>query len=318
MEKFDIITFGSASEDIFITSKDFFRRNLCFPVGEKIEIDQILIRTGGGGTNTAATFSLQGFKTAFCGCVGKDYAGFLVLMDLKRFGISSEFVYSFENKTTNHSVILSEQEKGRTILVYRDASNYPPKNFNLNKLKTSWFYLAPLGGRFARNSKKIINFAKKNKIKVALNPSKLQIALLKNEIYKLLPKIDVLLVNEQEARMLFGSYKNEQTLFQKLRKYVSGYLIITKGNKGSVVLDGKNIFKAGIIKVKVQDRTGAGDAYGSGFVAGIIKRNDPIFAIQLATANSAACLEQWGAKEGLLKGNQKFPKIKVKTINCKL
>ena len=63
MKKFDIITFGSASEDIFITSKGFFKKRLCFPVGEKIEIDQILIRTGGGGTNTAATFSLQGFKT---------------------------------------------------------------------------------------------------------------------------------------------------------------------------------------------------------------------------------------------------------------
>jgi len=311
MKKFDIITFGSASEDIFITSKGFFKKRLCFPVGEKIEIDQILIRTGGGGTNTAATFSLQGFKTAYCGCVGKDYAGFLVLMDLKRFGIKADFVEALQNKTTNHSVILSEKEKGRVILVYREASGFLPKKFDLEKLKASWYYLAPLSDQFAKNTLKIIKFARKNKIKVALNPSKEQINFLKGKKLDWLKLVDVLIVNDSEARLLFGEYKNERILLKKLKGKIGGYLIITKGKKGSVVSDGKNIFEAGIIKVKVQDRTGAGDAYGSGFVAGLIKKNDPIFAIELATANSGYCLKEWGAKEGLLKEGEKFPKVKI-------
>ena len=314
MKKFDIITFGSASEDIFITSKDFFKKRLCFPVGEKIEIDQILIRTGGGGTNTAATFSLQGFNTAYCGCIGKDYAGFLILMDLKRFGINTNFVETLKNKTTNHSVILSEKEKGRVILVYREASKFLSKSFNLEKLKASWYYLAPLSGQFAKNTLKIIKFAKKNRIKVVINPSKEQINLLKGKKLDWLKLIDVLIVNETEVKLLFGGYKNERNLFKKLKEKIGGYLIITKGKKGSIVFDGKNIFKAGIIKVKVQDRTGAGDAYGAGFVAGIIKRKDPIFAIRLATANSAACLEQWGAKEGLLKGRQRYSKVKINNL----
>ncbi|MCD6115012.1 carbohydrate kinase family protein [bacterium] len=316
MKKFDVITFGSASEDIFITSKDFFQRNLCFPVGEKIEIDKILIKTGGGGTNTAATFSLQGFKTAYCGCIGKDYAGFLVLMDLKRFGIATDFVETLKNKTTNHSVILSEKEKGRVILVYRDASRYLPQNFDLEKLKSKWYYLAPLSGQFTKNTLKIIKFAKKNKIRVAINPSKEQIVILKNKIEKWIGLVDVLIVNENEAKLLFGKYKNERSLFKNLKEKIGGYLIVTKGKKGSIVFDGKNIFQAGIVKTKVEDRTGAGDAYGAGFVAGLIKTNDPIFAIQLATANSAACLKQWGAKEGLLKKNQIFSKAKI--YNLKL
>lgn len=315
MKKFDIITFGSASEDIFISSKEFFKKKLCFPIGEKIEIDQILIRTGGGGTNTAVTFSLQGFKTAYCGCVGKDYAGFLVLMDLKRFGIATDFVETLKNKTTNHSVILSEKEKGRVILVYREASKFLPKNFDLEKLKAFWYYLAPLSGQFAKNTLKIIKFAKKNGIKVAMNPSKEQIKLLKERNLNWLKLIDVLIVNETEAKLLFGEYKNERILFKKLKEKIGGYLIITKGKKGSIVFDGKNIFKAGIIKIKVKDRTGAGDAYGSGFVAGLIKKNDPIFAIELATANSGYCLKEWGAKEGLLKEGEKFPKVKILQSN---
>ncbi len=317
MKKIDIITFGSASEDIFIASKDFFQRNLCFPIGEKIEIDKILIKTGGGGTNAATTFSLQGFNTAYCGCIGNDYAGFLVLTDLKRFKIATNLVAVEEKRTTNLSVILSEKEKGRVILVYRDSSRYLPQNFDLEKLKSSWYYLAPLSGEFAKNTLKIIKFARKNKTRVAINPSKEQIAILRNKIERWINLIDVLIVNKSEAKLLFGRHRSEKSLFKKLKREIRGYLIITKGKEGSIVFDGRNIFQAGIVNTKVKDRTGAGDAYGAGFVAGLAKTNDPIFAIQLATANSAACLKQWGAKEGLLRENQKFSKVKI-TINDKL
>lgn len=313
MKKFDVITFGSASEDIFITSKNFFQKKLCFPLGEKIEIDQIFIRTGGGGTNTATAFSLQGLKTAYCGSVGKDFAGFLILMDLKRFGIETKFVETKKDKTTNHSVILSKKKKGRVILVYRGASNFLPKNFNLQKLKAFWYYLAPLGGEFAKKTKKIIDFAKKEGIKVALNPGKEQIKILKRN-FDWLKKVDVLILNEIETKLLFGEYKNQKELLKKIKNKISGYFILTKGNKGSLVFDGKNIYKAGIIRVKVCDKTGAGDAYASGFVAGLIKKNDPIFAIQLATANAGFCLRKWGAKEGLLKEKEKYPKIEVRKL----
>ena len=315
MNKYDIITFGSASEDIFITSKEFFRKNLRFRIGDKIEIDKIYIKSGGGGTNAAASFSLQGLKTAFCGSIGKDYGGFLILMDLEKLGIDHQFIYTLTDKTTNHSIILSEQDKGRTILVYRDASNYPPKDLDLKRLKASWFYLAPLGGEAAKETKKIINFAKRNKIKIAFNPSKFQISILKNETARILPKIDVFLVNEKEAKMLFGSFKNERELFRKIQKYVKGYLIITKGAKGSIIFDGKTIYRAGIVKTKVIDRTGAGDAFGSGFVSQLIKTHDLISAIQFATANSAACLNKWGAKEGILQQSLDYPKVKIRQYN---
>jgi len=180
MNKYDIITFGSASEDVFVFSKEFFNKNLCFPLGDKIEMDKILIRAGGGGVNAAATLALQGLKTAYCGSVGNDHAGLSILNDLKKFGVSTEFLKCLDKKTTNHSVILSKKEEGKVILVYRNASNYLPKNFNLKKMHADWFYLAPLGGEFAKKTKEIINFANKNKIKIAFNPSKEQIKEFKN------------------------------------------------------------------------------------------------------------------------------------------
>jgi len=308
--KYKVITFGSASEDVFVFSEKFFDKKLCFPLGDKIEMDKILTRTGGGGTNTASSFGNQGLKTAYCGSVGKDYAGFSILLDLKRFGVSAEFLSSLNGKTTNHSIILSKKEKGKAILVYRDASGYLPKDFSLNKLKADWFYLAPLSGEYAKQTKKIIDFAYKNKIKIAFNPSKEQIELYKKSIKSILPKIDVLFTNEKETEMLFGK-RNTKTIFKEIKPFLKGIFIIG-GKNGLIGFDGKFIYKTEIFKSKIIDLTGAGDAFGSGFVTGLIRGYDITKAIQLGSANTVACIEEWGAKEGLLRKEEKYKKIKVK------
>ena len=310
MDKYDIITFGSASKDLFLFSKEFSKKNFCFAIDDKIEADDIIIHSGGGGTNVATTFSLQGLKTAYYGSVGKDYAGFSILLDLKRFGISTEFLNSLKNKTTNHSVILSQKEKGKTILVYRGASNYLPENFDLKKLKTDWFYLAPLGGQYSKKVREIITFAKFHKIKIALNPSKTQIKELKKDIKNWLPNIDVILPNEREAKMLFGDYKKPEELFKKIKPYLKGVLVTADGEE-SIAFDGKNIYRAKGLKAKIADKTGAGDAFSSGFVSGLIKTDNIVEALQLASANSANCVQKWGAKEGLLKKDDKYTKVKV-------
>jgi len=309
MNKYDVITFGSASEDIFIFSKEFFDKKFCFPLGDKIEVEKLVIRTGGGGTNAAATFALQDLKTAFCGSVGKDYAGFSVLLDLRRYKISTEFLSSLAGKTTNHSVILSKKEKGKVILVYRDASNYVPKNFNLNKLRADWFYLAPLSGEGARKTKQIIDFAYKNKIRVAFNPGKEQIELDKKDITKILPKIDVLLTNKKETELIFGRQKIED-IFRQIKPYLKG-LFVTGGGPGLMAFDGRFVYKGEALRSKIADLTGAGDAFGSGLVTGLIKKMGVGEAIQLGSANTAACVSQWGAKNGLLKAGQKYRKIKI-------
>ncbi|PJC47921.1 MAG: hypothetical protein CO034_00800, partial [Parcubacteria group bacterium CG_4_9_14_0_2_um_filter_35_11] len=90
------------------------------------------------------------------------------------------------------------------------------------------------------------------------------------------------------------------------------------------VSDGKWLYRVGILKLKkIVDRTGAGDAFGSGFVAGLIRatgNKQPAtsknieFAIQLASANATSCLQKMGAKNGLLKKKEnifKFGKVKI-------
>ena len=316
MEKYDVITFGSASEDIFVFAKNFFKKNFCFPANEKIEMNNIFIKTGGGGTNTAATFGLQGLKTAYCGSIGSDWAGEQIKRDLKKFNVSDALLYEWPNKKTNCSVILSKKQKGRVLLIYREASNFIPKNFDYKKLKTKWFYIAPLAGEMADEINKILDFAQKEKIKVALNPSKEQIRWLKKNYKKILPKIDVLTMNSIEAKMFLENYNNLEKAFNKIKPYFKG--IFTTGSKKEIIVfQNSYIYRTKLMGKKIADITGGGDAFGSGLVAQIIKQKDINQAIQFACANVCSCIQKWGAKEGLLKKNEKYLKVKVqcKKIN---
>ena len=311
MIKYDIITFGSASEDILIFSDDFFKKEIRFLLGDKVDIDGMFVKSGGGGTNAAATFSLQGFRTAFCGCVGTDYGSSLIISDLKNFRIEQEFLGILKDVPTNKSVILSGRKMGRVILTYRGASGYLPSNFNLEKMYARWFYLAPLSGRAAKKTWEIIRFANKNNIKIAINPGKEQINFLKKNVKKLLLSVDVLILNKEEARDLF-SHSNQKEFLEK--KWSKGYVLVTDDKRGAILFNKENIWRAGIFNVKVADKTGAGDAFGSGFVSGLMQGNDHLYSAQLAVANSHGCIQKWGAKEGLLKKNDFWKKIAIKKI----
>ena len=130
---YDIITIGSAAQDIHLKSKAFkilkdekdfvTGEGICLSSGSKIEIEDIIFLSGGGGTNTAATFAKQGFKTAFCGAIGVDTSGLEIVRELKHLMIDTKFVIKKKEKHTNQSVIISSTGSDRTILVYRGASD---------------------------------------------------------------------------------------------------------------------------------------------------------------------------------------------------
>lgn len=299
----DIITFGSAAEDIYVKSKKFLfkGRDICVRVGTKNEVEGIMLFSGGGGTNASATFAKQGFKTAYCGQVGSDVFGDLAVEELRRLGVDASFVKRAKDKPTNVSVFLTHPGKDRTILVYRGASDeLSKKDIPWQKIKnTKWFYLAPFSGKLANLTDDLAAFAKKNNIKIAFNPGYSQLSLSKPILKRILAKIDVLILNKEEAARLTGEEEFE------------GVTIITKGADGVEVSDGQYLYKAGSLGLKAVDTTGAGDAFGSGFVAGLLQKNDIVYAIQLAMANSGYAITQWGAKTGLLEKKQKWPKVRV-------
>ena len=195
---YDIITFGSAAQDIHLKSKAFkiLKDNkdfmtgtgICLTLGSKIEVEDIIFTTGGGGTNTAATFAKQGFRTAFCGAIGVDASGLEIVRELKILHIDTKFVVKKKEKHTNSSVIISNEGGDRTILVYRGASDVlTEKDILWKKIKgTKWIYLAPLANSLCDMFEEIVNFAFENKIKIAVNPSEQQLSLPEEKLKSIL------------------------------------------------------------------------------------------------------------------------------------
>lgn len=329
--KYDIITFGSAAQDIHIKSRDFkvlegennfaTGRGICLTLGSKIEIEDVVFSTGGGGTNTAATFVKQGLRTAFCGAIGADFAGFNIVRDLKNRGIDVRFVVKKKEKQTNTSVVISGEGQDRTILVYRGASDVMEVgDIPLRKIKkTKWFYLAPITGLLCDNFGEIVGFARENKIKVAVNPSKQQLAMPEAKLKDILQNVDILFLNQEEASFLTKvSFGDEQEIFKKIDLICPGIAVMTRGGQGVVVSDGKFLYSAlPDPNRKIADTTGAGDSFASGFLSDYIRHNGDIEkAIQLGLANSEANLAEVGAKSGLLDRDAKFERAKVTKEEC--
>jgi len=319
--KYDVITFGSATLDIFIKAEDFLvkpikkftaQKGICFPFSSKVDVKSLDFYTGGGGTNAAAAFSLFGFKTAYCGMVGADFAGKEILKNLKKFKIKKDFVFETRKAPTNLSIIFS-LGRDRTCFVWRGASQFlTRKDIPWKRMKAKWFYLAPLSGKLSLLFVPFINFAKKNNIKVFANLGNSQISLKKKTLDSILKKIDILLLNQEEASLLTNiSYRKEKKIFKKLDQICPGIAIMTKGEKGAVVSDGKYVWEAKSPSIKVVEKTGAGDSFGSGFLAGFMNKQDISFSLQLGIANSISCIQKIGAKQGLLKKNQPWKKVTV-------
>ncbi len=328
---YDIVTFGSAAQDIHVKSKAFkilkdekdfsTGEGICLTLGSKIEVEDITFSTGGGGTNTAATFAKQGLKTAFCGAIGADSAGLEIVRELKHLVIDTKFVIKKKEKHTNQSIIISNIGEDRTILVYRGASDVvTSEDIPWKKLKkTKWFYIAPLAGSLCDTFEETVNFAKENGIKVAVNPSIQQLSLPIEKLKNIFAKVDILFLNQEEAAFLTKvNFADEKEIFKKIDEICPGIAVMTRGAYGVVVSDGKYLYSATPSQnQKVVDTTGAGDSFSAGFLSDYIKYEGDIEkAIQLGLANSEANIAQVGAKTGILNKDSEFVRIPVTKQEC--
>ncbi|MFA6098379.1 MAG: carbohydrate kinase family protein [Patescibacteria group bacterium] len=312
---YDVITIGSAFQDVYVFSKKFKVSSNeesatgemeCFAFGTKIELDDILFEIGGGATNNAYTLKNLGFKVGCLSRVGQDGAGLEVINFLKKNNIGNLLVID-KKLPTARSVVFLAKNGERTILVYRGAAhNFSLRDIDFSKLKkTRWLYITSLAGSLAV-LEKIIVFAHNNGIKVVLNPGKLEIQKGKGRLSKIFRFADVLILNHEEA-MIVKKNINPISLIKDLGKLCPNLVIITEGNKGSWLKNKESLYRINIKPVKAADTTGAGDAFGSGFLAGYIKfRGDIKKAIVLACNNSSSVVKKIGAKHGLLPKNAKL------------
>jgi ribokinase len=317
-----IITFGSATQDVFLTGKALHARRDVrsrdyveqFPLGAKVEVERVYFDTGGGATNAAVTFARQGLDVSFIGKIGHDPAGAEVIRIMRREGIDTGRVVYDAKLGTGYSTIMLAASGERTVLTYRGASHeLGAKDIPIRLLEADWFYITSLAGNIDLLSK-LLKHANQRGIQVALDPGNAELAQAK-KMRGLLPLITVLKANAEELRTLFGGNDLRDTVVRAAG--TCPYVVGTNGPAGSYAVTGGRLYQAGQYqKVKPIDRLGAGDAFGSGFVAALAKGAPIEDAITLASANASSVVAQIGAKTGILKtGRVKRMKLKVTELH---
>lgn len=288
---YDIITCGGAVLDAFLyTGLPEIHGKMCYPAGAKLEVEDLRFFTGGAGTNCAVSFSRLGLKTGAFIKLGYDTNAQVILKELKENHV--HFLGTQAKGLTDFSAILDSREHERTVLTYKHQSNsLTMKDIRLKQ--TRWFYFSALDDVALHTQ---IQLLKKNNARLAYNPSSYLTMKGPSKIRPLLEAADILILNDSEARDLVP----KGDLFEGLHKFGPEIVCITFGKKGNTVSDGKHRLSSLPRKIKVSERTGAGDAFASGFVSGMILHNDIRKAMIMGSLNAESVIQIAGAKNGLL------------------
>jgi sugar/nucleoside kinase (ribokinase family) len=120
-----------------------------------------------------------------------------------------------------------------------------------------------------------------------------------DDLRKILQKVDMLIINDEEARQLSGQYSLVRAA-RDIRKMGPRFLVIKKGEHGALLFHGESIFYAPALPLEeVFDPTGAGDTFAGGFMGYLAKTDDISFenmkrAIIHGSAMASFCVEKFG------------------------
>ena len=298
---YDVITIGSSVVDSFIKSRAFELQHtaagtyLCQLYGDKIEVDQYVLRTGGGASNTAVGFARMGFRTGVVTELGTDVLSKLIIDDFHTERVSTNFVISEKKEETGGSIILLGSDGGRTILTHRGASaqldSHDMPEAALKQAK--WLHLTSIAGN-RETLRTIFSAARSGQTPFSWNPGKKELALLRTSAVALSETTcQMFFVNRQEWQVLAAG--QEQVL-----KNVP-IVIITDGKNGGYIYEnGVPAHRFYTSQNTAVDDTGAGDAFAVGFVTAYLKKQSLSVCSEWGMRNAASVVSFLGAKQGLL------------------
>jgi len=267
-------------------------------LGSKYYVEGATTATGNNAVNAAVTFARQRLPVKLISTIGGDATGESLMQALDKEHIDTSDIKIDKSAKTSFSTIMLAPSGERTILDFPGTAKILATQFD-DVRNANWLYVSSIGSM--ENLKKLMKEACKRDIKVAFNPASFELKHIQ-ETADLLEYVDVFAVNKEEASK-FVDGKTLSELAKNLAEAVD-YVLISDGPRGAVATDGTKLVKAGVYEdVPVVDRTGAGDAFTSGFVASIARGKNLEEAITFASANSTSVVGQIGANTGALHSN---------------
>ena len=267
---------------------------------QKIKIEKTL--AGGSVANSMAGISYLNGDASFIGKINSDEFGELYKKSLE--DIDVKFIYNPKKELmpTGTCIILITPDSERTMCTYLGissqlaANDLSEKNIIDKELIFLEGYLWDKG-LSEKMFKQAINFAKKNKVKIAMTLSDIFcVTRHKVDFYNLLKNdLDVLIGNENEINELTGNKNLSNSINQLI--LLNKLIIVTRSEKGSLAIDNNIIIDCDSIQVnKVIDVTGAGDLFAAGFLKEYIEKSEIKKCLTTGSLMASKIIQKIGAR----------------------
>jgi sugar/nucleoside kinase (ribokinase family) len=169
-----------------------------------------------------------------------------------------------------------------------------------------WIYLSSMAASSTGFYDKIADYLEKNpSVKLAFQPGTFQMELGVDNLKRIYARTEVFAVNVEEAQRILGADESDHTiknLCERLAKLGPKIILLTDGPNGAYLFDQGKLYLMPIYPdpKPPYERTGAGDAFSSTFVAAVALGKTPLEALTWAPINSASVVQYIGAQAGLL------------------
>lgn len=314
-QEFDLISVGDIVTDDFIRLIDSEARTfenedgkwLAMPFGTKIPFDhREVVEAVGNASNAAVSFARLGLKSGFVTNVGGDQYGRDMIAALHNNGVDTRFVRIQPDKKSNYHFVLWYDDE-RTILIKHEEYDYHWPHLRPSE-KPRWLYFSSISEHAIPYHDQVANWLIENPdVKLAFQPGTFQMEAGAERLERIYKRTEVLVLNREEAVTVGGgNHEDINDLFDKLHSLGPKIVVITDGPDGAYASDGQKRLKMPLYPdpAPPYDRTGAGDAFASTFVAYLAKGNTVEGALQLAPINSMSVVQKVGAQAGLLNDEQ--------------
>ncbi len=325
MEKsYDFIAIGDTVMDVFIKLKighvqeSAVGAELCIPYGSKVPYEEAtLVPAVGNSANASVSASRLGLSSALISFLGHDEHGSQCLARLKEENVATEFITQEDGKPTNYHYVLWYGDDRTILIKHSDFYEKLPENLAPPK----WLYLSSLGANTEKFHAEITEYVKAHpEVRLAFQPGTFQLKIHEAlaELYK---HVEVFCVNKEEAQQLLNTDEHEvKVLLDGLESMGPKIIILTDGHQGAYMKYDNSYFNMPIYPdiAPPYERTGAGDAFFSTFIAYLAKGYDAPYAIRRAPINSMNVVQHIGAQEGLLTEEKIEEYLKKAPENYKL
>lgn len=308
----DVLAVGDIVTDVFIKLIDdqaytyvdeHGNKTLAMKFGTKLPFDHTeILEAVGNAANAAVAFSRLGLNTAFETNVGGDQTGRNMIHSLAEDKVDHRFVHINPEKLSNTHYVLWYKEE-RTILIKHEVYDYHWPHFRPDEIP-KWIYFSSISDHALPYHDQMADWLEEHKeVKLAFQPGTFQMAAGVERLKRLYARTEVVVLNREEAVLVTGGdYDDVHGLIDKLHSYGPKIVVVTDGPAGAYASAGKERLKMPLYPDPAPpfERTGAGDAFASTFVAAIAKGHDLESALQWAPINSMSVVQKTGAQQGLL------------------